>query len=348
MTTNRLQVLRRPARGRILGGVCAGIAHAREIPVWLVRLAFLAAALLGGLGAVIYPACCLILPGDEDHPERNGVAVTVALVCAALVGLATLSAAGAAATVFGYGWIVVALAGAVLFGFMLFDGGPAWALLPIAALTLPSVAVATSGLTLADQVGTSVYQPAVLSPARTATYSSGLGMMLIDLRHTQLAPDQTVTLRIKGGIRRTIVALPDSECVNVDVNYDVNPFLARAASIISNRPQPFAGVVVFGRLQQSFRGSAPGPSHRAGAPSLSIDFTSQGGGLYVRNYPASIDPQMNPDWPGFPVTPEGSPDTRGMTRKGALALMKAYRARHSAEVASKQLITRLLPGPCGG
>jgi phage shock protein PspC (stress-responsive transcriptional regulator) len=348
MTTSRLQSLRRPARGRLLAGVCAGVANAREIPVGWVRLAFIGSALLGGLGAVLYAACCLILPGDEDDADRNGPAVTVAIVCAALVGLATLCAVGAGATVFGYGWVVVALAGAVLVGFLLFDGGPAWALLPIAALTLPSVAVATAGLTLDAQTGTVVYRPLSLSSATTAAYDSGLGLMLIDLRQTALPASGTVHMRIDGGIRRTIVALPDDVCVAAEVNYKIRPYLARAAAILSDQAQPYDGVVLFGKVQPTLIGSAAAPWHAVAGPTVQIDFSSQGGSLYVRDYPARIDPQAQPDWPGYHVYPEPRPNVRGTPKRAAQRLIANWQARRQKQLANARLVDSLLPGPCGG
>jgi hypothetical protein len=65
------------------------------------------------------------------------------------VGLLVLAALGATGTVFGFGWIVFVVAAAMLVGMVgLRRLGPGWALLPVAALALPSVAVAAGGLSL--------------------------------------------------------------------------------------------------------------------------------------------------------------------------------------------------------
>ena len=72
----------------------------------------------------------------------------LAQACGALIGLATLAGAGAVATVFGFGWVIVALAGAILVCMLAgwAQLGPAWALLPIGALVLPWVALAVGGV----------------------------------------------------------------------------------------------------------------------------------------------------------------------------------------------------------
>ena len=90
-------------------------------------------------------------PAGRERGRRRGRQrgiVLLAQACGALLGLATLAGAGAAATVFGFGWVVVALAGAMLVGTLAGWArlGPAWALLPIGALVLPSVALAVGGV----------------------------------------------------------------------------------------------------------------------------------------------------------------------------------------------------------
>ncbi|GAB2754743.1 ATP-binding protein [Nocardioides pakistanensis] len=58
---------RRAARrtdGRVLGGVAAGLADHLGVDVTLVRVAFLATALLGGFGLAMYAGLWMILPSD--------------------------------------------------------------------------------------------------------------------------------------------------------------------------------------------------------------------------------------------------------------------------------------------
>src|SRR5215218_5677483 len=136
----------RPLGGRWLGGVCAGLARRWDIAPGGVRVAFLLGTLLFGLGALAYLAAWLILPAesvDGTTAGQRGIVILAQLTGAAL-GLATLAVAGAAATLFGFGWAVVGVACIVLVCVLAGWArlGPGWALLPIGAMVLPSVALA--------------------------------------------------------------------------------------------------------------------------------------------------------------------------------------------------------------
>ena len=56
--------LRRAYSGRMLGGVCAGIADYLAVDVTLVRVAFAVATFLGGAGIPAYLACLLLIPEE--------------------------------------------------------------------------------------------------------------------------------------------------------------------------------------------------------------------------------------------------------------------------------------------
>jgi phage shock protein PspC (stress-responsive transcriptional regulator) len=343
--------LTRADRGRWLGGVCAGLAQARGVRAAWLRAAFVLAALAGGLGILVYLACWLIIPAEGEDlatAAPRGI-VVLAQACAAIAGLATLAAAGATATVFGFGWVVVALAAAVLVSVLASwpRVGPAWALLPITALALPAVAVAAGGVRLAPQSGHVTVAPAAIVDAPRDGYRTGLGTMLVDLRHTTLPAAGSAPLRIQAGVRRTIVALPHDRCVHVDVHYHVVDFAARLASIASGRAgQPFSEVSFFG--DQRYGGSGETGNLEAGAPGpiLNLNFSSAGGSLYVRDYPDDVDPESEPDWPGYPVFPESRPDTTGTPKRAAQRLVHHWRVRHSAQLRSKRLVDALRPGPC--
>ena len=81
-----------------------------------VRLGFLLGSVLLGLGALVYLAAWLILPAESADGVTAGQRgiVLLAQLTGALLGLATLAVAGAAATLFGFGWAVVGLACIVL------------------------------------------------------------------------------------------------------------------------------------------------------------------------------------------------------------------------------------------
>jgi phage shock protein PspC (stress-responsive transcriptional regulator) len=339
--------LSRGNRGRWFGGVCAGLALISGLGVGWVRLGFVVAALIGGLGIALYLACWLIIPADGGSEARQGPgeAAVLAQACAGCAGLAALAVVGAVAAVFGFGWIVFGLGAAVLIGVLLGWRrlGPAWALLPVAALTLPAMAVATSGLRLAPEAGRSTVAPRTTENVTSTVYRSGLNTMLVDLRRTTFPATGTVPLRIDAGLRRTIVALPADRCVRVLVHYHINPFAARFTALLTGRTAPlFSDLVLFGRV---FGHSSQAPASIPG-PVLNIDFSSQGGSLYVRDYPTTVDPNVEPDWPGYQVHPEQRPDTRGVPRRAAQALLRHWRSRRAAQLENARMIDSLMPGPC--
>lgn len=342
--------LARGQQGRWLGGVCVGLAATTGRHVGWIRLAFVLAALVGGLGIALYLACWLIVPTAGDGDDRPGTAglVVLAQACAACVGLLILAALATVATVFGFGWAVVGVAAAILIGVLAGRPrlGPAWSLLPIAALTIPALAVAAGGLRLTTQTGLATTAPASAQVLSHKVYRSGLGSMLVDLRHTQLPASGTVPLHIAAGVRRTIVALPSGQCVRVVVHYNVNPFVLRLGALLTGHHRVlFSDAVVFGRLFTRSTGTIAPPASRPG-PVLDIDFSSQGGSLFVRDYPDSVDPVVQPNWPGFVVHPEPRPNVRGTPKKAAGRLLRNWRARLAGQEASARYINSLIEGPC--
>lgn len=69
MTTERPErlPLRRPPRGRMLGGVAVGLATHLGIPVLMVRIAFLLLTLAGGAGAVAYVFWWVTVPSGDPR-----------------------------------------------------------------------------------------------------------------------------------------------------------------------------------------------------------------------------------------------------------------------------------------
>jgi len=61
--------LRRAYEGRMIAGVCAGIADYLAIDVTLVRVAFAVFTFLGGAGIPAYLACLLLIP--EEGAEQS-------------------------------------------------------------------------------------------------------------------------------------------------------------------------------------------------------------------------------------------------------------------------------------
>jgi hypothetical protein len=91
----------------------------------------------------------LVIPETDDSTESETVrgVVVLAWACGGFVALLLTAGLSAVLTVFGLGWVMVAVAGAVLALALtpLATWVPAFvALLAVAALTLPAVAVALS------------------------------------------------------------------------------------------------------------------------------------------------------------------------------------------------------------
>jgi phage shock protein PspC (stress-responsive transcriptional regulator) len=343
-----LRLVSRSREGRWLGGVCAGLGHARGIhPAW-IRTGFVAAGLVGGIGVLVYVACWLIIPleGEAAGERASGGLVALAKACATCVGLATLGVLAATATLFGFGWIAVALAAAAVVAVLVAWPrlGPAWALLPLVGIALPAVAVAAGGVKLAPDTGHVTVAPQTLAPGGVATFRAGLGTLLVDLRRTELPVTGTLNVRVQGGVRRTIVALPHDRCVHVELNYSVRPFWSEVASLVAGRA-PAAGVRVFGTGLWDRSGKRDLSSPIPG-PVLKLNLTSAGGSLYVRDYPDSVDPDADPDWPGYPVYVEPSPKLHGVSKPLARYELRSWRARHAAEVRSQRFVAQNMGGPC--
>jgi phage shock protein PspC (stress-responsive transcriptional regulator) len=346
--------LTRAADGRWLGGVCAGLAAARrgERPLSALwpRLAFVALAGLGGIGVVLYLACWLILPGPPGADERRGPrgVVVLARACAAGIGLIALALVGATATVFGFGWYVFAAGAAALVGTLgVRRLGPGWSLLPVLALTVPGAALAAGGVQLAPRTGESVVRIASTAGLSRHTYRSGLDSLLLDLRHTPLPATGRLTLHVRAGVRRTIVALPADRCVHVVVHQHIDPLPVRVASLLSGRQDDaYASVWAFGRVYSGQTDGTEQGGVRGRGPRLTVDFASMGGSLFVRDYPRGIDPDTEPDWPGYPVGIEARPITRGVPRRAARRLVAAWRSRRRRELAARARYRRLVSGPC--
>ncbi|HWI74257.1 MAG TPA: hypothetical protein VNT55_20015, partial [Baekduia sp.] len=166
------------------------------------------------------------------------------------------------------------------------------------------------------------------------------------LRHTALPARGRVPLKVEGGVRRTIVALPHDRCVSVYVHYHVRSFAARAATVLLGRSDTvFDDVVVFGHTGYGRRGTVSG-GDPAGGPELTIDFTSAGGSLYVRDYPDAVDPTSEPDWPYAPGRPAAAAVHPGMSRTARGRAVAAWRARHKAYKSALRRVLEQRPGPC--
>jgi phage shock protein PspC (stress-responsive transcriptional regulator) len=343
-----LRLVSRSRDGRWLAGVCAGVGRARGIPPAWIRTGFVIAGLVGGIGVLVYLPCWLIIPleGETASERSSGWLVALAKACATCLGVATLAVLAASATLFGFGWVAVALAAATLVAVLVAWPrlGPAWALLPLAGIALPAVAVAAGGVEFAADAGHVTVAPRALAPGGVATFRAGLGTFLVDLRHTDLPAAGALNVRVQAGVRRTIVALPRGRCVHLRLTYSIRPFWSQVASIVAGHG-PSSGMVAFGDYLPGGSGKAYESSPAPG-PVLNLHLSSAGGSVYVRDYPNSVDPDEAPNWPGFPVVPEPRPNVHGLSKGQAGHELRSWRTRHAAEVREHEFVATNMPGPC--
>lgn len=61
--------LTRPARGRWLAGICAGLGRKYEVPAEVVRVAFVLSLFLPGPQTLVYLALWFLMPEEQTAPE---------------------------------------------------------------------------------------------------------------------------------------------------------------------------------------------------------------------------------------------------------------------------------------
>jgi signal transduction histidine kinase len=99
-TTSPAPALRRDTRHRVLGGVCAGLGRHMGVDPLIVRVAFVAAAVAGGIGIALYAVAWVLVPaGDAPattrrRTRRGTVQITAGVGLLALSVLLTFRALG--------------------------------------------------------------------------------------------------------------------------------------------------------------------------------------------------------------------------------------------------------------
>jgi phage shock protein PspC (stress-responsive transcriptional regulator) len=228
---------------RILGGVSAGLADYLDLDVVIIRIAFVALAVLGGSGLLLYVAGWLLIPaGDsgravvqdfmERRPRRRSLITIVVGTVIGIVALSNLFSSGpwwphwdGGLGGFGFflGLCALALAVVLVVSSGRRNGSPLrWALLTtfIGVVAVVVVAVATvfsvealSGVPLRGGVGDTQWRPTAASQV-APLYRLAIGNMRVDLSDVPFRPGTTqVTASV--GIGNLVVELPSGTAVSV-------------------------------------------------------------------------------------------------------------------------------------
>jgi phage shock protein PspC (stress-responsive transcriptional regulator) len=69
---NTQQLMRRSAHDRMLTGVASGLAKYFGVDVLLLRIVFVVACFIGGIGIPLYLACWLLIPAEGTDQSIAG------------------------------------------------------------------------------------------------------------------------------------------------------------------------------------------------------------------------------------------------------------------------------------
>jgi phage shock protein PspC (stress-responsive transcriptional regulator) len=232
--------LRRSGTKRLVAGVCGGIAERFEVDVTIVRVAFVVAACLWGVGVIVYLALWALVPttGDADRTpssvpadasEGAPWASYVLLTAAVFLGL-VISTSWWGGPQWGGGlglaWLLVLFV-VVVVALRRPAGRPTIGrvLLTLAVIALSLVilvtgaffgAVAMTGVPLTGGIGQRVVQPTTVSELRP-TYRMAIGSLTVDLTHVPLGTTpRKVTASVAVG--QLVVDVPRGVVVDVDAH----------------------------------------------------------------------------------------------------------------------------------
>jgi phage shock protein PspC (stress-responsive transcriptional regulator) len=227
---NRRHRLVRTRRGRLIGGVCSGLAAHFDVDPILFRIAFVGLAIFSGIGIALYLAILLLVPeegvgrapisllwrgfaGEQWHASADRrllrcLVIAIAVIAgAALLALAGAWLAGTHAQL--AAWAVVAV-GAVLV-LSAFTRTIRWFVLPGITFALAVATIAAAHVDLRGGVGDHFYRPQSLSEVRGG-YQLGAGRLEIDLRDLAF-PAGTTQLHLRLGMGELVVLVPRGVCV---------------------------------------------------------------------------------------------------------------------------------------
>lgn len=232
--------LRRSTKKHLVAGVCGGIAERFEVDVTIVRVAFVIAACLWGIGVVVYLALWALVPVSNDtgrnptldpSEEPSGPPwVSYVLLTAALFLGLVISTSWWGGPKWGGGlglaWLVVLFA-VVVVALRRPARRPTFgrALLTLALIVLSLIilvtgaffsAVAMTGVPLTGGIGQRVVQPTTRVELQSS-YRMAIGSLTVDLTHVPLgAATRTITASVAVG--QLVVDVPRGVIADVDAH----------------------------------------------------------------------------------------------------------------------------------
>ncbi|MDQ1698623.1 MAG: hypothetical protein QOG34_486 [Frankiaceae bacterium] len=201
----------RPTEGRMIGGVCAGIAARWRIDVTLVRIAAVAIAVLTGAGLLAYLAAWLLTPSTDRparlRPEtirRRGSRLPMLLLIV-LVGLALAAVGHALWWGAPAGLLVVAILVALVVG----TRRGRWLLVSVAALLAVGLAATAA---FGNHFGTRTFHVASADDL-PGSYDYGVGKIHLDLSALTVSGRHRTEIHLGRG--DVTVTVPDGAVVVV-------------------------------------------------------------------------------------------------------------------------------------
>jgi phage shock protein PspC (stress-responsive transcriptional regulator) len=219
--------LTRPREDRWLGGVAAGLGAYFDLSPTIYRIAFVALALAGGTGVLLYIAAWLVIPDEgaaesiasaelKRHRDRPRRAIGVAILAfAAILALAEADVWPSPGNL----WLVVALAVAAFAWWRLGPDAPVRrrvVTMSVAAIVVLAAAAATLAVRvpLFAGIGDRHDRPAVAADVHSK-YTLGIGSLALDLGDVTLPKGQTF-VRATVGIGSLHVVVPADATVDVE------------------------------------------------------------------------------------------------------------------------------------
>ena len=228
--------LRRSRTDKVIGGVNGGLAEYTGIDPLLWRVGFVALALAGGSGVLVYLLLWLLMPsgpeGAAGAPGRSvpavgvpagprspvpGVTLAVLLILMGALALITrftgwdVSPVGfvaTALTVVGAGLVATAFAG---------GRGARGGLITLGLLLTLALVIVSSAPSTGGGVGDRTYAPRTVADVRDV-YQGGVGDLTLDLSDVPLADlDETISVQVDHGVGDLDVILPRSADVEITV-----------------------------------------------------------------------------------------------------------------------------------